>query len=196
MENEILHFLKKSSFILFLVFFSSLRITSQNPKKDNRDAIDKIKTHLSKKQIESKIIGYWKFKKMTDSIGNPIDENEIRPNVVFNKDMSYFIIDNMRDTLDKGVWHYDNKERQLKLIYDEPKYNVPIKQLSPKLIKKLKENNRLIKSESFFWEINKVNKNELILIEHKPHNEFELKYNLRVYKKDNKKHVKIRNKNR
>ncbi|MDE1208309.1 hypothetical protein [Tenacibaculum larymnensis] len=183
MKNEVLHFLEKRSFILLLVFFSSLRITSQNPKKNNRNEIDKIKTHLSKKQIETRIIGHWEFKKITDSIGNSIDENEIRPNVVFNKDMSYLIIDNKRDTLDKGIWHYDNKERQLKLIYDEPKYNVPIKQLSPKLIKKLKENNRLIKSECFFWEINRVTKNELILIEHKPHNEFELKYNLRVYNK-------------
>ena len=58
-----------------------------------------------------------------------------------------------------------------------------IDKLAPGLFEKLKESGSLIEFTENIMEIAELSKSELIIIEHLPHNQYEFKYNLRVYKK-------------
>ncbi len=182
--------------IIVLFFISAGELYSQNGKTNNDSDISKLKTTLSRSKLEKYLVGYWRFKYLKNSSGKIINKRNFnidtlsvtedieRPDFCFLDNKKYIILNKEKDTLDKGIWFYDDKERLLNLKYDKPRYNVPIEKLSPKLIKKLKDEKRLIKTYGTFIEIHHITKSELIVIEHEPHNEYELKYNLRVYVKN------------
>lgn len=161
----------------------------------NDHAIAEIKTKSSKRFIEKNLVGYWEFDKLTTPSGKVINEVETildslkmiekisRPDVVFYKNKKYEIIDEGKNVVDKGGWFYDKKDDILRLIFDEPRYNVPIDKISSELLKELKEKKSLIEFTEDNWEIHMISSDELFIIEHLPHNEFDLKYNLRVYRK-------------
>ena len=166
-------------------------------QESNLELIDNAKTKLSSKKINKLLIGDWVFEKLTDStklneigkvthkINDTISATEIvkRPSVRINKDGTYTQYDCPTENCETGKWNYDSTEKVLKFKFKEPKYNVPIDRLAPGLLEKLKANGQLIVSEGFEWEIAEINKTELVIIEHLPHNEFEFKYNLRIYRK-------------
>ena len=69
------------------------------------------------------------------------------------------------------------------MTFDKPQYNVDVDKLAPGLFEQLKESGTLIEFTENIMIITEINKSELIIVEHLPHNEFEFKYNLRIYKK-------------
>jgi hypothetical protein len=185
-DNDKVCFKKVSLFCLFFTFIVQISYSQKN-----------IKINVSKIEIEKKILGHWNFKKLTSESDIEIKERVFnvdtlsvrekidRPDFVFFKDKKYIIL-RKKDTIGKGTWSYSEKEKELFLKYNKPKYNIPIETLSEEIIKSLKASNRLIKFEGFSLEINKLTNNVLIIIEHNPHTENEIKYNLRYYeKKDN-----------
>lgn len=181
-----------SVFILFLI---SCKSYSQ-VVKSNEEAINKLKSSQTKSYIEKNLIGYWIFKQLESSTGEVISNNKIaldninvtekiiRPNIIFRRNKAYEIIQENK-IIEKGKWLYDDKIKILKLIYDKPKYNVPIDKLSNELYNKMKREGLLIEFKENNLEIHQIDNNRLSIVEHIPHNEFELKYNLRIYIKKN-----------
>lgn len=166
-------------------------------QESNKQLIENVKTKLSSKKINKLLVGNWEFEKLTDStktteirkiiheINDTITATEIvkRPSIRINKDGTYKQYDCPTENCESGTWNYNFTEKVLKFKFEEPKYNVPIDRLAPGLLEKLKTNGQLIVSDGFEWEIAEISKNELVIIEHLPHNEFEFKYNLRIYRK-------------
>jgi len=199
MKDNKIKFLKNGWLLFKLsVFFTVLTgcKTYAQIENSNEDAIDNIKSTASKNFIEKNLVGYWEFEKLTTSSNETISERELkidtlkmvekvsRPDVVFYKNNHYEVISNENNVLkEKGTWSYDENEKILKFVFDEPQYSVPIDKISPELLKQLTENGSLIKLTENYWEINRITADKLSIIEHLPHNEFELKYDLRVYKK-------------
>lgn len=179
--------------ILFILLVSCK--THAQVEKSNESAIDEIKSTSDKKFIEENIVGYWEFENLTTPKGVIIDQQALqidtlevtekvsRPDVVFYEDKSYEVIDSHTDVTEKGHWSYDEKDKVLKFIFDEPKYNVPIDKMSVEMLNKLREDGSIIEFKEDSWEIHQITGEKLSVIEHLPHNEFELKYNLRVYRK-------------
>ncbi len=177
--------------ILFLSFNHSFC------QESNLKLINNAKTKLSTKKINKFLIGNWEFEKLTNStksndigkvfhkINDSISATEIvkRPSVRINKDGTYEQYDCPADNYESGKWNYNSTQKVLKFNFKEPKYDVPIDRLAPGLLEKLKADGQLIVSEGFEWEIAEINKTELVIIEHLPHDEFEFKYNLRIYRK-------------
>ena len=58
-----------------------------------------------------------------------------------------------------------------------------IDNLAPGLLEKLKANGQLMVFEGDEWEIGDITIDELTVIDHLPHDEFEFMYDLRVYRK-------------
>lgn len=197
-ENKI-KFLKNGWLLLnlsvFFIVLTGCKAYAQI-ENSNEDAIDNIKSTANKNFIEKNLVGYWEFKKITTPSNETISERELkidtlkvvekisRPDIVFYKNNRYAVISNENDVVkEKGTWSYDGKDRILKFVFDEPQYNAPIDKMSPELLRQLKENGSLIKLTENYWEIHRITTDKLYIIEHLPHDEFELKYNLRVYKK-------------
>ncbi len=165
-------------------------------RETNERLIDQIKTSKSSKTIEKRIVGVWEFKRLMDStkskviqerklkVNDTINATEYvaRPSVEINEDGTYAEY-NCPGECETGTWSYDKGEKVLKFKFKEPKYNVPIDNLAPGLLEKLKANGQLMVFEGDEWEIEDITKNELTIIEHLPHDEFEFLYNLRVYRK-------------
>lgn len=183
----------KFSLPVFFILLISCKTYAQI-EKSNESAINKIKSTASKTFIEENIVGYWLFDKLSNPVGESIKKREIvvdtlkvleqvsRPDIVFEKTKKYKIINNGL-VIEKGVWSYNTKDKILQFVFDKPKYNVPINKVSPELLEKLKKQGALIEFKENSWEIHKIDDESLSIIEHLTHNEFELKYNLRVYKK-------------
>lgn len=76
-----------------------------------------------------------------------------------------------------ATWSYDKGEIVLKFKFKEPKYNVAIDNLAPELLEKHKVNGELMVFEGDEWEIEDITINELTIIDHLPHDEFEFMYN-------------------
>lgn len=162
----------------------------------NEKLIDNIKTTVSPRKIEKRIVGVWEFKSLMDSTKNKtIQQRKIkvndtimateyveRPSIQINEDGTYAEY-NCPWQCETGTWSYDKKEKVLKFKFKEPKYNVPIDNLAPGLLEKLKANGQLMVFEGDEWEIEDITKDELTIIEHLPHDEFDFLYNLRVYRK-------------
>ena len=183
----------KKYLILFL-----LSLNYALSQESNLQLIDKAKTNLPAKTITKLLVGNWEFAKLTDSTkmntvkevvhktNDTINATEIiqRPSVRINEDGTYEQYNCPTENCESGKWQYDSEEKVLKFKFKEPKYNVPIDRLAPGLLEKLKANGQLIVSEGFEWEIAEINQTELVIIEHLPHNEFEFRYNLRIYQKE------------
>lgn len=90
---------------------------------------------------------------------------------------------NNGNVIEEGKWSYDNDEKALKFIFDKPRYNVLIGNISSELLERLKKEGKLIAFTENLYEIHQITESKLLIIEHLPHDEFELKYNLRVYNK-------------
>ncbi len=191
--------IKKNGWLVFMPSILCIVLmsckTHAQVKKSNERAIDKIKSTSDKNFIEKNIVGYWEFKKLTTPTGDIIEELELqidslkatekvsRPNVIFYEDKSYAIIDKKIDVIEKGRWFYDEKEKVLKFIFDKPKYNVPIDKIPSEMLNRLKKDGTIVEFKEDNWEIHQITKEKLSIIEHLPHDEYELKYNLRIYKK-------------
>ncbi len=179
--------------ILFLIVSTG---SYSQIKETNETLIDRIKTTKSSRTIEKLLVGVWEFKGLMDSTKNEfIRERKIkvndtitateyveRPSIKISKDGTYAEY-NCPGKCETGTWRYDKGEKVLKFKFKEPKYNVPIDNLAPGLLEKLKATGQLIVFEGDEWEIKDITQDELIIIEHLPHDEFELLYSLRVYRK-------------
>ena len=181
--------------LLALLFLIPI-ITFSQTENSNLELIDKVKTQKSGKEITKLLIGEWEFVKLTDHSGNVISEREHsvnesikatekinRPNIKVHKTGKYEFLNCNKSECEKGTWKYDETEKVLRLAFDKPQYNVNIDKLAPGLFEKLKESGSLIEFTENIIEIAELSKSELIIIEHLPHNQYEFKYNLRVYKK-------------
>jgi len=181
------------SLLIFFVFLVSCKTYGQE-KESNQPAINIVKSSKNKFFIEKNIEAYWVFDKLATSSGKIIRRRNIivdtlkaveevsRPDIIFKNNKEYKILDK-GIIIEKGKWSYDDKNSILKFIFDEPKYNVPIDKVSPELLEKLKKNGSLIEFTENSWEIHEITNESLSIIEHLPHNEFDFKYNLRVYRK-------------
>ncbi|MEK6152536.1 hypothetical protein WIW50_04725 [Flavobacteriaceae bacterium 3-367] len=183
----------KKLIILFLIVSTG---SYGQIKETNEKLIDRIKTTKSSRTIEKQIVGVWEFKGLMDSTKSKvIGERRLRvndtitaieyverPSIEIKVDGTYSEY-NCPGECETGKWSYDKGEKVLKFKFKEPKYSVPIDNLAPGLLEKLKANGQLIVFEGDEWEIKDITQDELIIIEHLPHNEFELLYNLRVYRK-------------
>ena len=182
--------------ILLILVFIIPALTFSQVKKSNFELIEKVKSQKSGKEIKKLLVGKWEFEKLTDKNGKTISivnhnvtesiqavEEVYRPSIKINETGNYELFNCEKTQCEKGIWKYDSSEKILLLTFDKPKYNVDIKKLAPGLLEQLKKSGTLREIKENFMEIAKINKTELIIIEHLPHNEFEFKYNLRVYKK-------------
>ena len=179
--------------LLVLLFIVPLSVFSQT-EKSNFELIDNVKTQKSGKKIKKLLVGNWKFEKLTDKNGKTIftanpnksiqrTDQIYRPNIKIKKNGEYEFLNCKKPDCNKGTWEYDNTDKILRLTFDKPQYNVEIDKLTPGLLEQLKESGTLIEFKENYIEIAELSKTELIIIEHLPHNEFEFKYNLRVYNK-------------
>lgn len=157
---------------------------------------------LQKKQIDSKnatelnkksIVGIWEFQKLIDRTGVQINEvvfelNDTikgiekvdRPSIRINKDGTYELFDCPNpNSCDKGTWEYRKNNQILILTFDEPKYNVPIDKIAPKLIEELKKNGTIIEFTADVWELEKSSNDKMQVREYL----FEMNYNLRILRK-------------
>lgn len=181
----------KKTYLILLLLSCSYSFCQES----NLRLIDNAKTKLSAKKINKLLVGVWFFEKLTDAttskeigkvnheISDDLSALEIvkRPSVRINKDGTYEQFDCPAENCETGKWNYKAREKVLSFKFNEPKYNVPIDRLAPGLLEKLKASGQLIISDGFEWEIAEISKTKLVIIEHLPHNEFELKYNLRIY---------------
>jgi hypothetical protein len=86
-----------------------------------------------------------------------------------------------KDTTD-GTWMYKIPEKEVVLTFNEPV--LPVDDSMPEAyIMSLVEQGVIKPIEFSFFEIHKIDDNELWIIEHLPHSENELKYNLLYYRK-------------
>jgi len=182
--------------ILLAIIFIVPLLTFSQTEKSNLELINNVKTQKSGKEIKTLIVGEWEFVKLTDHKGKVISETEhtvsksikanekiTRPNIKITQKGEYELINCNKPECEKGTWEYDETEKVLRLTFDKPQYNVDIDKLAPGLFEKLKESGSLIEFTENIMEIAELSKSELITIEHLPHNQYEFKYNLRVYKK-------------
>ena len=161
----------------------------------NADLIEKIKTKKPKSEIERLLVGHWEFVEKQTPKGEKVDtifhnvpnggigiEKVKRPDYMVHDDMTYSNqhgIDN--DTTD-GTWIYKVPDKEVVLTFHEPV--LPVDDSMPEeYIKSLIEQGLIRPIEYSFFEIHKIDDNELWIIEHLPHSEHELKYNLLYYKK-------------
>lgn len=181
---------------LLYVLLLNLNGFSQN-KKSNLEMINQLKSPLSEEYIVDNIIGFWEFNSLINPSGISYENNNLiidslsivmdvsRPDVEFKSDKRYSLLKN-DEVMESGTWQFDNDHRVLKFIFDNPKYNIPLDKISPELLEKAKKNGSIIEFTGDVWEIHKISDSRLLIIEHLPHNEFELNYNLRVYNKKTK----------
>tara|TARA_R110002049_G_scaffold2511_6_gene18405 strand:+ start:6734 stop:7291 length:558 start_codon:yes stop_codon:yes gene_type:complete len=161
----------------------------------NIEMIENIKTNKSKTEIEKLLIGHWEFIEMQTPEGKKIDTifhkipngttgKEIveRTNYFFLKTMSYATNSGIDNDTTNGTWMYRLPDKDVVLTFHEPV--LPVDESMPEdYIKSLVEQGVIKPIEYSFFEIHKIDKNELWIIEHLPHSENELKYNLLYYKK-------------
>lgn len=182
--------------ILLILLFITPLLTFSQTQKSNLELINKAKSQKSRKEIKKLLVGEWKFEKITDKNGKTISkvnhnisntiqatEQTYRPNIRINKNGSYELFNCKKKQCEKGNWKYESLDKILLLTFEKPKYNIDIDKLAPGLLEQLKKSGAIIEIKENVMEIAKINKTEFIIIEHLPHNEFEFKYNLRVYKK-------------
>ncbi|MDO6814029.1 hypothetical protein [Tenacibaculum soleae] len=171
---------------LILVLFIGCTGNSQ-VKQNNEEAIKHIKSKETKDNIEKLIIGYWNFEKLITPSGKDVEsdfiEKNSRPNILFKKNKKYILFNK---TIENGNWSYNVEDEILDFVFDKPQYSVPIDKISSELFQKLKKEGKIFEFKGDSWEIHSIIENELLIIEHLPHNEFELKYVLRKYRKVNK----------
>ncbi|WP_066219759.1 hypothetical protein [Formosa haliotis] len=174
-------------------------LTYSQSSKTYLELVDNAKTKKSAEQIEKLIVGTWEFQKLTDKNGKTIAEvkhivNDTitatefvsRPNMRIEKDKTYelFGCENAANC-ESGIWEYDSKAKIFKMTFDKPKYNVPIDKLAPGLLEQLKKSGTLIEFTNSEIEIAKITQTELKIFEFLESDGKELKYNLKVYKKNN-----------
>ena len=169
----------KSKILLFIVVFSFSSIGQTN---NNLGLIEAIKTKEVKNLIEKNLNGCWLVKKKTDSNGKEIDISGYETNYCFLNDSICYIGMNIENRKVSGKYFYNDERKELVINYVNPvipgKGSVPDKLLDS-LIKK-----QIIKPIKFVViEINKINSNELVIIEHLPHDEKSFYYNLIYYRK-------------
>ena len=187
--------------IITLILFTNLTTYSQ---EGNLHLIDAVKTKETKENIEKWLVGYWSFIEMRSPEGKRIDtiyhkagdqvigtEYIERTDYVFNKNKTY--TNNMAlsstDIVDpdstKGIWYYDEEKKELILKYHKP-IEPDLSGMDEAYIKQMKELG-MFKPQSFtFLEIHFISNDELVIVEHKAHNENELIYNLLYYRKNKK----------
>ncbi|UOK43657.1 MULTISPECIES: hypothetical protein [Flavobacterium] len=179
-------------YILILLLIPILAFSQK--KKSNDELIDNVKTKKQAEIIEKEIIGIWLYKKWTDKTGTEITSREIqidtivaietfvRADIEFKNDGTYKFLNCPFDNgCQNGKWKYNRTEKKINFIFDKPVYNVPIDKIEPELLEQLKKEGVLIATKGFEWEIAEINPNELQIIEHLPHNEFEFDYELSHY---------------
>lgn len=164
-------------------------------QESNLDAIDNVKTSQNKKTIERSLIGYWKFMTFLNPDGsyiqNPESElgessfivNTTKPDIIFYDNKRYEVKSVEGEVVEQGTWNYDKKEQELYFEFDEPKYSVPLDKISPELLEKLKQSGGIIEFTENSWVITDISDSSLFILEHLPHDEFELKYVLGFYSK-------------
>jgi len=174
-----------------------LSINCADCQESNLELIDSKKTTLPAKEINKLLIGDWKFEKLTDKsktkeiteiihyINDTITATEVvkRPCIQIHKDGTFEQYDCPAENCETGTWVYDSTEKVIKFKFKAPKYNVPIDRLAPGLLEKLKANGQLTLIEGFEWEISEINNKQMAILEHLPHNEFEFRYNLAIYRR-------------
>ncbi|WP_435139288.1 hypothetical protein [Formosa sp. A9] len=166
-------------------------------EKSYLELIDEAKTKKNSSEIEKLIIGTWEFQKLTDKNGKIISqrnhvvndtitalENIWRPSMQINKNGTYKLIGCENPTnCETGKWIYDKEFKLFRMIYDKPKYNVPIDRVSPELLEKLKKSGTLKEFTKNEIEFVEITENELKVFDLLPSDGTELKYNILVYKK-------------
>ena len=182
--------------LLTILFLLPILNYSQS-EKSYLELIDEAKTKKNASEIEKLIIGTWEFEKLTDKNGKTISQRshivndsitakEIiwRPGMQINKDGTYKLIGCENPTnCESGKWIYDKEYKLFRMIFDEPKYNVPIDRVSPELLEKLKKSGTLQKFTKNEIEFIEITENELKVFDLLPSDGTELKYNILVYQK-------------
>lgn len=163
-------------------------------KKSNYELIDNVKSKKQAEIIEKEIIGVWQYKNRTDKNGMEITSREVQidtivaketfalSNIEFKSDGTYKFLNCPFDNVcPNGKWKYNSIDKKIDFIYDKPIYNIPLDKIPPKLLKQLQKEGAIIEIKGTEWEIAEIDTNELKIIEHLPHNEFEFDYELSNY---------------
>jgi len=175
---------------LFFAAFSFAQVGN-----GNIEMIEKIKTKKSKIEIEQLLIGHWEFIEMQTPEGKKIDtilhkipngtkgiEKVERTEYLFLEAMTYATNSGINKDTTNGTWIYRLLDKEVLLTFHEP--ILPVDKSMPEdYIKSLVEQGVIKPIEYAFFEIHKIDKNELWIIEHLPHSENELNYNILYYKK-------------
>lgn len=160
----------------------------------NYEEISKFKTKASRKDIESLLIGTWKFINIQTIEGKIIDTLKIeyydntgvrhtnqpeivkKPDMTFAKNHEYSIADNIPTNKSSGTWSYIDTVQALTLYYKKPYFPDPIMETVLKMPG--------LKSEDI-W-IYKITNDELYIMDRYPINEYENWVNLLYFRKNSR----------
>jgi hypothetical protein len=182
--------------LTILILIIGLTAYSQ---EGNLHLIDAVKTKETKENIEKWLIGYWSFREMKSPDGDKIDTlfhkagdqiigTEVieRTDYAFNENMTYAnnpvlsSTDPVNRDSTQGTWYYDSQKKELILEYHNP-IEPDLSGMPESYIKQMKELGMFKPQTSTFLEIHFISEDELVIIEHKAHDENELIYNLLYY---------------
>ena len=111
-----------------------------------------------------------------------------RTDYVFNNDKTYAnnsvlsSTDPVNPDSTQGTWYYDEENKELILKYHEP-IEADLSGMDEAYVKQMRELGMFKPQTSTFLEIHSITLDELVIIEHRAHNENELIYNLLYYRK-------------
>lgn len=164
---------KSLIFLLFMLF----NIFGQT---NNFSVIDSLKTKENVTNINKYILGCWVADKKYNSDGKAIELDGFETSYCFKKDSISFIGKDIINNRVSGKYYYDEKGREIRIMYINPiipgKGSIPDAFLDSLLKKKI------INPITFcVIDINKISDTELVVIEYLPHDEKTLSYNLVYY---------------
>lgn len=187
--------------IILLILTTTLTAYCQD---GNLHLIDAVKTKETKENIEKWLVGYWSFIEMKSPEGEKIDTlfhkagdqiigTEVieRTDYAFNENMTYAnnsvlsSTDPVNPDSTLGTWYYDRQKKELILEFHSP-IEPDLNGIPESYIKQMKELGMFKPQTYTFLEIHSVSENELVIIEHRAHEENELIYNLLYYRKNKK----------
>ncbi len=161
------------SFLLFISF-------NMFGQTNNFSLIDSLKTKENVTNINKYILGCWVADKKINSNGKVIELDGFETSYCFKNDSISFIGKDIVINRVSGKYYYDEKNREIRIIYINP--IIPGKGSMPDTFLDSLLKKKIINPITFcVIGINKISNVELVVIEYLPHDEKTLSYNLVYY---------------